>query len=87
MRLKQLMKEATTITPNNLNFYDEIFNWKKSSAQRIVHTHTGIKVLPRKIKLGSLARSVKNVPKLATIILDDVLPIKDGKLTSIEVIQ
>ena len=46
-------------------------------------------MLPRKIKLGSLARSVKNVPKLAVDLEkeDDILPIKDGKLTSIEVIQ
>ena len=30
------MKDATKVTPQNLNFYDEIFNWKQNTGQKIV---------------------------------------------------
>ena len=57
------MKNATKITPQKLNFYDEIFNWKKESASRLVQTKQGVKLVPRKVKLGSLTRGTLNMTK------------------------
>ena len=57
------MKQATKVTPQRLNFYDEIFNWKKEQAQRIVQTQMGVKLVPRRIKLGSLTRGIQSMSK------------------------
>lgn len=78
------MREATKVTPSKLDFYDKIFNWKKDTGQRIVNTREGIKILPRKVKIGGLSRGTKSMTRFD---VDEILPIRDEKITSISIIK
>lgn len=86
-----LIKDYTKVTPENLNFYDEIFNWKKSTGKRIIKTpQGGVKMLPRKSKLGSLSRSLKNLRihrNTASEAMDAVLPIRYEKLETRSILK
>ena len=55
------MRKATKITPANLNFYDEIFNWKKPQGQKMMITAEGIVKVPRIHKVGNLSSALRNI--------------------------
>ena len=88
------MREATKVTPSNLNFYEDIFNWKQSTGKRIVLTEDGFKVIPRKKKLGGLSRASKNTKTTQNlhqskqlVSNDPILPLKNEPVTSIRILK